>query len=1060
MFIGKQPDARRSARHARSLLTVLLGAALLAGCGNGSSGGGGQSGITGTEVVKPGSAETFFVDDNESGKTRRLRLVEVTWGRLVNVHALDAPLSMGGETLAVPEFRNFLIGQQIQTDVVDYRLESNPVTHQARLVILRERDDPEFRTLLDQAAGATQSVEPKHDDGTSIGPFPFIPRNCTLSLRFNDVLSDGVVESANLAENVKVLTDYPPSIPFQSRNVFDPNHGAVVGGAFHSTRVLVDLTISATEAAGMIVPLPVNAIGLAASSQVTKDPNVSIHVPSKVVTSQGQFSRLTSLSGAALDPTDNGPVANNATLDIVRAFRGGNSSDTNNGFLRDLEAPEVLGAWPVTAVAAADDGAGELGFDFLLDVNFPTACQDRLDEEDVLEIGPHFLAVSELTAAPDGSGTIVGVKVRNLSEAPISVLATLLGGGELLSTYDLASPVPVGCWITFTPSPVTPPTTGVSTTAVASVRFTEPMDPSFLTALDTFSIIRGAATAATTAENIVVGIVLAGPDLDSFAFTQTLPFSHTMGMSEKFHVVFNKFPKDLAGNPLVAKPPKIEFAIDANDPTAVSGGITFRFDSIDEMGFEAAADAFTGKPDGRIDLRGQLFYDSATGVLRPRSVSFATYTADRTQTIPGLMTPAVFGVQDPLVPLGSKVQTLWRYCDFGWASGDETKYNLDILGLAWAPVGGNVLGDFFEDFEIALSHSTRLPDETVNAMGFPQEPASGLFGSPNLFDDNVLDDVDSRVKVVHPRSLGYQISAIDLFSAPTGTTMMPFPLNRSGAPRSTFLWRDTGSAGASTSAINIGGIPLNIEVANGIGSFETTIVTAVPIPTIALPLLMEFRCFPSSTGVGLNALDVSIANALSTAPNFRAYSSGGANTSGKPVKKNPDQEFVPSGGFNPFSLPPGQPTTTDADNVFYLGSIDTVVRVSRGLTCWIDTKSGVLGSNYLSPVIEPDPRFFPEGTSVLLEFRGADDFSGSAAQPNYIPFDAASMDWYGDIRRIKVGGPGGIIEFFNDDLTWYREISKLNGARYLQTRISFFNNVDSRQTAELSAIGIAFIKNN
>ena len=76
--------------HARTFLCSLaLGLAVAACGGDSSGGGGGQSGVTGEEVAKPGGG-TFFVDPNESGSTSRLRIAEMFWARLVDVHDIDA----------------------------------------------------------------------------------------------------------------------------------------------------------------------------------------------------------------------------------------------------------------------------------------------------------------------------------------------------------------------------------------------------------------------------------------------------------------------------------------------------------------------------------------------------------------------------------------------------------------------------------------------------------------------------------------------------------------------------------------------------------------------------------------------------------------------------------------------------------------------------------------------------------------------------------------------------------------------------------------------------------
>ena len=45
------------------------------------------------------------------------------------------------------------------------------------------------------------------------------------------------------------------------------------------------------------------------------------------------------------------------------------------------------------------------------------------------------------------------------------------------------------------------------------------------------------------------------------------------------------------------------------------------------------------------------------------------------------------------------MQTVWRYIDLAWDVRDETKYNIDVTGISWSPIGGQVLSDFFEDFD-------------------------------------------------------------------------------------------------------------------------------------------------------------------------------------------------------------------------------------------------------------------------------------------------------------------------------------------------------------------------
>jgi hypothetical protein len=96
--------------------------------------GGSAFGIPGQELAKPGGG-TFFVDPNHGGAATRLYLAELFWARLVDVHDVDD----AGRARAEPVFRDFAVRQDVQSDGGNYRLETNPITQQTRLVILRKR---------------------------------------------------------------------------------------------------------------------------------------------------------------------------------------------------------------------------------------------------------------------------------------------------------------------------------------------------------------------------------------------------------------------------------------------------------------------------------------------------------------------------------------------------------------------------------------------------------------------------------------------------------------------------------------------------------------------------------------------------------------------------------------------------------------------------------------------------------------------------------------------------------------------------------------------------------
>ncbi len=1024
-----------------SLLTMV---GWMTGCGAGGGGGGvggGQSGIIGQEVAKPGGG-SFFVDPNGSGSKSRLQLAEMFWGRLVDVHDIAA----NGSPTPQPIYRDFVINENVQTDGFNYRLETNPITQKTRLVILRTRGLPHpsgtFESLFLGARSNLPPIVPKNDDGSSAPPFSFLARNACLVLRFDDCLDDSSTAEQRIIDTVKVLAGYPPSTPFSSRILFDRNHGAIVGGQFHSTRVLIDLTVSEADAGGMTIPQPINSVGLPASLTTTNQPNVSVHLPTKIDFGSGQFYLLTNLSGAPLSPTRNGPVAKNPSVDVVRAMRSGNTADTNNGFLLDLNSPEVLGGWPVQVSGVIADPNGQTGFDFILDVQFLTPCQSEMEPGDILAVGGNFVELSELSAAPFG-GIIPAAKVRSLATSPIPSPSALFGSGLFLSTLDPTLAVPTGCWMSFTPQPNILPATGVSTQAQLLVRFSEPMDPASVTAFETMLVIRGDSSVATEAENIVVGNIFSSADLKEFTYSPLLPFQHQTGLADGYHVVLGGV-TDLGGNGLENSLAAIDFSMDPTASPEINGGVVLRFSSTDEV-----------KPLGSQDLRGQIFYDLSSGLIRPRPVSFEGFPADRSNPVPSIMIPFALGVQTPLSPLGSRLQTVWRYCDLGWQVRDETKYNVDVYGLNWSPIGGQVLSDFYEEFEIRLAHSLRQPDEDIDGNLLPKYENSGLSGS--FFDDNILKDPLAPQKIVHPRSLGYIINPSDRFQTSTGTSMMPFPLNRMATQGTlvTYTWRDT--AALSKGAPAGKGIPLDIEQGSPL-SLEPAagcIAQEGQVPTFGLPLLLEYRCYPSDSGVGLNSLDISLAINSSARPNFRAFSTGGINTSGTAVLVNPDTEDVPMGGFNPNSKPPGKPTAFAASNEFYIGQLDAVIRISRAHTAWID--SIFTSPDYLDPILDPDPSLQPLGTQVIVDFRGATGFSGLTNQND--PFNSLKLDPYGDLSKQSCPGSTavpGTVNFLGGTNAWSSSIDAIDGAHYFQMRLTFVSNIDTTLNAELSAIGVAF----
>ena len=1025
----------RSWSFSRALGCALASSLLVVACG-GSSGGSGQSGTPGEEVAKPGGG-FFIVDPNQSGGAASLKIAQVSWGRLVDIHEIDA----SGDLVNDPVYTDFVIEPNLIIDGSSYVLDRNPVTQRERLIIQARKtgvaDTLAFDELLLEATDALPSVSAKNDDGSSSPPFTSVPRNATVVLRFGDCLDDDADAALKLVENVRVVTGYAPTAPYSARVIFDPNHGALVAGSFHSTRVLVDMTTSEAEANALPTAQDVNPIGLPASLTTSNQPNVSIRIPTKFDAGSSQLSLLTTLSGAPLDAEDSSPAdLNIPTLDVVRAFKAGNANEASNGFLSDDVEPLAVGVMAVDVTGAQNDPAGTAGLDFLVDLSFTTTCLVEPSEGDVIRVGDQFLVVS-------ADGTLVGSDVLSLpvrSVAAVGNSIDLLGSGSFETPFLNTLALDEGCWVNFLPTPGLPPARDVATSAQILVRFNEPMDPETLSPFEGFLVVEGASGASSTARasNLVVGDVLPSSDLTLFTYSPRRPFPHVGGTSTDLHVEL-RGATDLAGNALQFDLPFIDFELDPLEDSERNGALTLRFNSpiLDEYAPSG------GATDGLIDVRGQYFHDSARGVLLPRPVAVTGWPVDRTNPVPQNLITLPSGVFTPLTPLGAKIQMLWRYCDMGWSLTDETKYNLDVLGLNWSPVGGLVIADFYDGLEIRLGHSRFLPDEAIDPMtGLPLFPNSGIPGAPAFFENNFLGA--SNPQIVHNRALGYTVNPSDLFISTTNTPMMPYPLNRGGTPPLTYTFRDTTilTLGADGDP-NQPGAPLQIE--NDLGLAGAGTFGAGEVPSFGLPLLIELKCFEASRGLGLNLFDVSIANSLVSTPNFRAYSAGGIDTTGDRQIVLPDSEDIPQGGYNANSTPPGRRTTTTADSVFYIGQLDTVVRVSRVHTVWLDS-GNLVSPTWQTPVLEPANSAQPTGTSVSLDFRSATGFS-SGSNP---PFNGAALDAFGDTAN-NAPQPQNLTD-------WSSDISIGNGQRYLQVRLSFINNIQTRTSPELNVLVLPFLK--
>ncbi|MFN0008560.1 MAG: Ig-like domain-containing protein [Planctomycetota bacterium] len=980
----------------------------------------------------------FVVDRNSGGAAGHPRVIGISWGRLANIY----------DSTGTRQQVDMVIGRDIpQVDPANFEFEVNAVTGENSVTIKNfAYGTPEYANLFRMLDANLTPIQDKSLEPNELPPYSLAPRNSAIVVRFDDLLDESTIAAAN----IKVLTGNPPVTPFDLRVIPDVNHGDTAdfthpnpsggdplpGGdgipEFHTTRIIIDTTVSELESGASNPPLPVNALGLP-ESPTPNLPNVAIRLPTALNASAGQLTLLRNLVGHSVSFSQSGSNdPDSPTSDVVRAFRSGNSADQNRGFLFDNIPPQVVGAQAVFLGTVTENPPGE----FHAPVTFAVpGCANRLKEGDVVQQPGVFAEVVTQSGDPVG-GQILDVALRIVS--PID--GRLNPGPAQVSTiFDpVLNAAQRACFVRF-PNISSPPAAQVATDSSVIIRFSEPINPVTVKPFDSFTITRGLG--APTPTDYIIADIIPSSDLRQFTYVPILPFDHDNASAEQYFVNMAEGtagPTDLAGNPLATALPQFGFTIDPSEATENNGGFALRFSSTDEL----------NAGDGP-EVRGQYLYDLTAGILRPRSVSRFAAAATRDKPVPSIMRLPVSGVQTPLSPLGSKMQTIWRYCDVGFGLQDESFFNVDVEGLSWAPIGGSVVPDTYERFEILLSHSLKMPDEVVNPLSLlPLYPLSGLV---SVFSGNVLDSVNDPQKVVHNRALGYVVDPADRFlsnTTPT-VTMMPYPLNRNlpVSQHKYYTWRDTALQAKGVPVQPQGGQGAELAIVIQVLNLPVLVGTPYPeglVPTIGLPLLMEFRCFPDAEALGLNSFDINIAINSSSIPNFRAFSTGGNNSSGVPVPRDPDLMPTALGGFNPNSNPPGLPTIP-VDNVFYIGQMDLVIRISRAHTIWFNSQSPT--PIYSPPVIEPRASDQPSGSGIELAFRGGTIVTGA------ITTSALALDAYGEV---PLNSGNGTVTFLNNDDKWKNSINQIQGARFFQVRITFVSNAETSLSPTLSALGFAF----
>ncbi|TAH34983.1 MAG: hypothetical protein EYC70_14425 [Planctomycetota bacterium] len=1012
-------------------------AALLCACGGGSS-----------PSNQPGSGRAS------------LHMETVEWGRLVDVF----------DSLGVLVESDIVVRESLQSDGVNYVLGINPVTQAETLTIRQPAGTVLFQSLLSSAQSGRAAVATKGLD--SPGPFSRVARNGAIRMQFSDLLDPESVDR----QTVQLLVGNPPIRSQEVRYVV--KNGELGADGLPKGVIILDVTVSSEDAADL--GIPENGVGYPASPD-SSSPNLVIRIPTEVDPLFGQNRVLTNLSGNRhLEPLASDPVELSPSFDpiVVRAVRTGNSADPYNGFMIDQQRPKLITEQRATvrAVSLVPGAATLRTLTYAINA---AGCREITPKVgDLFQIGTATVLVSRVDSAADPTAYVVTGALLN-GDLPAGSSPRQ---GVLTSAYANADAALQLCWLSFTPEPsVGLPADGLDPLATSiTVRFSEPIDPVSVKSLETMVLCSVDPTAsgsdparpfdpatesvgeyidrqlgygnfdedepsATGSGRIKFGPVEVTADSRTYTLSPLAGMTDSNAEGEDLTLVLalrdgTVGVLDLAGNPVdftgfvagnVGQDHKM--ILSGNPSTwPTDRYLALRFNSTDENN------------DGLSEYAGQ--FNFVPGRMRGRTLQRFSRVADPSNPFVGQRIQFGQGIMNPLTPTGCVLLTAYGYHHLGLGLTAAAEFNLDVEGLNWAPFGGNVFDDSFPRYSLALAHSKYYPDDFISATtGYPAWPNSGLLRE-QVFDNNILGFQDGLYdeKIVFDKQ--YEIRGVNRFTATSGVTYMPWP-----DFESTYTWRDTSFPSDLLGAPNGFGVPPQVT---GLPSLWP----AGQVPSIGLPLLMRFRCYPEGAFFGSNGFQVQIMVGSSALPAFRVFSSGGLDSGGTwnyIIPDVPDGGIKPVGGYNTSN---GSRTKSFGPELYW-GQVDFAVSVSRFFTHWFEL-GGQLAT--ITPAtLEPPVERQPPGTNVILDFRGTtlvDVPSGGIGgncenQPNGLTDAITCFDDYGDWDFVCCGIVATPYDWTPDPSTY---ISLPVPPSFIQLRVTFVANSAQNFEPELDAIGFAW----
>ncbi|MFN0207534.1 MAG: hypothetical protein ACKVS6_14605 [Planctomycetota bacterium] len=1027
-------------------------------------------------------------------------------GRIVDIWALDenntpAPITkkQGQSTISDPLYLDTVVGEAIGisktstsslTPPVSLVLQRDPISGSTALVIgtqFSKSPKSPFQIALKEATVALGTIA--MGGPTSLGPFSQVPRDAAIVLNFDRPVNPNTIGPETIQVFVGSSTtqgNLPPT-PFTGRYIWK---------AEQPKTVVIDTTINAVDDARIedaiennnLNPkkfpkqnpqvLPINTLGLPASLTSTTF-NVAIFMPSKYNIIAGVTKIILGRDGTALDINKSntkyiyhpsGQQSSDGITGVARVFRAGNGNDANQGFLTDPSSPSILGTQQivVTAVENVAPNDGRLiTFNYINEL-----CSLSVRVGDSFQQGSAFATVASVdpSSLSDGDPGFK-VTVNYLQSTKFNTTDPAL----ITTPFTELLAVKAGCFVLMQPTPdtVTIPLTGVDPQVIFTVRFSKPMQLSKVDPLRTIAILLNPAhTQPLEAKNfeLAVANIIPSPDLRSFRYVPFIPLPHTNLAAESYKLVLVSGANgltDLAGNPLTIGTTAftVPFAIKASAPSNKSRNFHMKFDSLFEV-----------QPATQVS--GQVSKSSLT-TISGRPVTHFSRDLDQSNTMVNAMAIFAQAIQTPLSALGSRLQTVYRHVDCNLSLNQLSDIDLDIEGLYWAPFAGQLnVSDFFEHIRIDLSHSKFAPDEFINAANnLPAWTQSGL--STQSFANNVFELADHPPGIVYEGV--YNVSPNALFATSSGTNVMPWPKFTN-----TYTWRDSTYGSLKFGATGGNGVNpdqyfslLNITPTPAAGSHPDKPYAQAKVPSVGLPLLMDFRIYPADdpNTKGLNGFLVAVAVTSSSLPSFRVFSTGGLDTNQSPKTVVPDVATpgtIPSGGYFPPGSTQGVPgTKTSAQGPeVYVGRVDFAVKNSHAYTHFYNFTNATV----TTPVFQNTntivlPTTQPANTSIIVGYRGATTASILGATN-----DARCFDAYGDqyvvappaiaptIPQPIVSGcgtaPTGIVPVTStaspSSINFTTDITQINGKVFVQMRFTFISDIVNNVGPSMNGFGIAY----